>query len=346
MTSYELMIKANHYLIKGGKLSNGQISTIVNQFISDRSSAERAQRYDISVGFPNSSDENGRGMYPIFYIPPYNNGKKLKTVLGQTPKTQILSANMYELEILRLLHIFALENAEVKNMVTETLQRLKTTCFGYTDDGVGECFDASLVVLRFLAAAAQQETEWIKSRIDNYNCHYGDKKRPWFSKWYYWLCLSELPFAIAYPEIEKYKDEMLHRLTCKSYVMNSENDKKIHPVCLCILRNALSKYPEYAYIKERQPYINAKDGRLYFDMRVMENSYRFFANRDCEYFPCHKVVGDFNCLFCYCPLYLKENCPGKPAYIEKDGKKIKDCTNCIFPHQPENYDAVIRILGE
>lgn len=266
MTSYELMIKANHYLIKGGKLSDGQTNTIVNQFLDDRSMAAQAQRPAVGAKLPDDSGKSRKGMYPMFFIPPYHDGKKLKTVLGQTPKTQILSANMYELEILRLLYIFAPENIEVKKMITETLERLKTTCFGYMDDGVGECFDASLVVLRFLATAAQNETEWIKSRIDNYNGHCKDKKRPWFSLWYYWLCLSELPFDIACSEIEKYKDEMLNRLTCKSYVMNSENDKIIHPVLLCILRNILSKYPEYEYISGRQPYVNDKDGRLMFDI--------------------------------------------------------------------------------
>lgn len=76
----------------------------------------------------------------------------------------------------------------------------------------------------------------------------------------------------------------------------------------------------------------------------MENSYRFFENRDCEYFPCHKSTGDFNCLFCYCPLYARQDCPGNPVYRGKDGERIKDCTNCTFPHRPENYDEVIRRL--
>ena len=72
----------------------------------------------------------------------------------------------------------------------------------------------------------------------------------------------------------------------------------------------------------------------------MENSYRFFENRECQYFPCHKGLENFNCLFCYCPLYNKEKCPGNPSFIEKEGRKIKVCTNCSFPHRPENYDAV------
>ncbi|MBQ3009245.1 MAG: metal-binding protein, partial [Oscillospiraceae bacterium] len=35
----------------------------------------------------------------------------------------------------------------------------------------------------------------------------------------------------------------------------------------------------------------------------MKNSFRFFENRDCEYYPCHKTDHPLNCLFCYCPLY-------------------------------------------
>lgn len=76
----------------------------------------------------------------------------------------------------------------------------------------------------------------------------------------------------------------------------------------------------------------------------MENSYRFFENRDCKYFPCHKGLTDFNCLFCYCPMYSRKNCPGKPEYKEVRGRIIKVCTNCTFPHQPENYDKIMMIL--
>lgn len=78
----------------------------------------------------------------------------------------------------------------------------------------------------------------------------------------------------------------------------------------------------------------------------MENSYRFFENRDCRYFPCHEKLENFNCLFCYCPLYSREHCPGQPSYAEVHGKKLKNCTDCTFPHQPENYDVIMRILSE
>lgn len=77
----------------------------------------------------------------------------------------------------------------------------------------------------------------------------------------------------------------------------------------------------------------------------MTNSYCFFENRECKYFPCHEGLEDFNCLFCYCPMYSIENCPGKPSYVDVNGRKMKVCTNCTFPHQPENYDKIIAILS-
>ena len=36
---------------------------------------------------------------------------------------------------------------------------------------------------------------------------------------------------------------------------------------------------------------------------MTENSYRFFSNRECQYYPCHEGIEEMNCLFCYCPLY-------------------------------------------
>jgi len=68
---------------------------------------------------------------------------------------------------------------------------------------------------------------------------------------------------------------------------------------------------------------------------------QFFQNKKCRYFPCHEGVDpkEFNCLFCYCPLYvLGKNCGGNCQYNEKGNK---DCTACSFPHQKENYHKII-----
>ena len=69
-------------------------------------------------------------------------------------------------------------------------------------------------------------------------------------------------------------------------------------------------------------------------------NYSFFSHRSCEYFPCHSGADEenFNCLFCYCPLYaLGGNCGGSFKYTA-DG--IKDCSDCVFPHLKENYESV------
>ena len=75
----------------------------------------------------------------------------------------------------------------------------------------------------------------------------------------------------------------------------------------------------------------------------MENSYCYFKNEKCEYFPCHKEMEDFNCLFCYCPLYsLGEACGGCYEYTAGG---IKDCSGCTLPHRKENYDLVLSRIG-
>lgn len=80
---------------------------------------------------------------------------------------------------------------------------------------------------------------------------------------------------------------------------------------------------------------------------MRSNSYRFFQNRECEFFPCHEVQDKaaFNCLFCYCPLYLDDNCIGSPEYIITGrGQRIKDCSSCLVVHSSEMYDKVIAHL--
>lgn len=74
-------------------------------------------------------------------------------------------------------------------------------------------------------------------------------------------------------------------------------------------------------------------------------SYKFYQNKACEYFPCHPVEGEekFNCLFCYCPLYLlKKDCGGSFRYSHN----IKDCSFCLIPHGEKGYDYIISKMEE
>ena len=80
--------------------------------------------------------------------------------------------------------------------------------------------------------------------------------------------------------------------------------------------------------------------------KMETENFKFFQHKECEFFPCHPIkdVENFNCLFCYCPLYaLGDNCGGNFRYNEKG---FKDCTDCNLPHLRKNYDYVIGKYNE
>lgn len=79
---------------------------------------------------------------------------------------------------------------------------------------------------------------------------------------------------------------------------------------------------------------------------ILKKHYKFIQNNKCEFFPCHKTdnIDTFNCLFCFCPLYvLKDKCGGSFTYTDKG---IKDCSSCIIPHNEKGYDYIISKIGE
>ena len=77
-----------------------------------------------------------------------------------------------------------------------------------------------------------------------------------------------------------------------------------------------------------------------------ECRYSFFQHTRCEFFPCHKTAKpeDFNCLFCYCPLYaLGDKCGGNFTYV---GDGIKDCSGCLVPHGRGSYSYITKKFPE
>lgn len=72
----------------------------------------------------------------------------------------------------------------------------------------------------------------------------------------------------------------------------------------------------------------------------------FFSHKKCEAFPCHKTCDpdNFNCLFCYCPLYFTGADCGGDFKILPDG--VKDCSLCALPHSRDNYRYITNRLKE
>ena len=86
-----------------------------------------------------------------------------------------------------------------------------------------------------------------------------------------------------------------------------------------------------------------KSQRITRSYRSMMMNYKFFCNKDCEYYPCHKGLSEINCLFCFCPLCRVENCGGNFTFLDNG---IKDCSNCVYPHVQANYDKIIERLKQ
>ena len=66
------------------------------------------------------------------------------------------------------------------------------------------------------------------------------------------------------------------------------------------------------------------------------SNYKFYQNKECEFFPCQKTdnIEKYNCKFCYCPLYHDENCGGQYAMLDNG---LKDCSQCLLPHHNADY---------
>lgn len=73
----------------------------------------------------------------------------------------------------------------------------------------------------------------------------------------------------------------------------------------------------------------------------MSCEFQRFTHANCEYFPCHKGIAaeEFNCLFCYCPLYpLGAECGGNVCMTESG---VKDCSGCAKPHGRDGYEFIM-----
>lgn len=80
---------------------------------------------------------------------------------------------------------------------------------------------------------------------------------------------------------------------------------------------------------------------------MLKADFNFFQNKECRYFPCHGKqpgtgsvpVEEFNCLFCYCPLY---NVPCDGKYTMEDYGK--DCSKCTRNHDKDSWKFIVSRL--
>lgn len=272
MIEYKILMEANRKMIFAEEISDAEKAEIVSVLLNGICHKEDILKYKRRMRVNAQTDR----IYPDYFIPPYDGNKKLRLVQGYLPKTNILYANHFELEILRLLVMFAPENGQVQEMAENTLQRVKNTCFGNACTQ-GECVAAGICVLRFLSAVRPNDFEWIDrllTPLGNVFLSFGNGQAAMQKG----LPLSYL--LMAYTDINnaktKYlifqKKEWLLDLLRRGWITGKLSNGKISEgdcfnlMGKYIIRNAIGTLPEYAEISKCPIYVNEKDGRCYCDL--------------------------------------------------------------------------------
>ena len=63
----------------------------------------------------------------------------------------------------------------------------------------------------------------------------------------------------------------------------------------------------------------------------------------CEYYPCH--CEGMNCSLCYCPFYPCDDTDLGKFIKGKNGKKIFDCSDCMFCHDNQSVKLIFEAFG-
>lgn len=270
--NYQQLMEVNRKQVFAEIISDEEKQRVVQQLLNGAACQEDLIRYKKRMRVNPESDE----LYPHFYIPPYHGGKKLRLIQGYLPQTHLLYANHYELEILRLLSLFAPDHEAVMSMVSRTESRLKNTCFGVSCT-VGDCSTTGISVLRFLAAARPDDTEWIYRLMEPLGerfLSFGTGQaatQNGVPLSYLLMALTDIHNEKAEDLIRQKKDYLLNLLK-RGWITGKLSNGKIsegdtyNVLGKYILRNALGILPEYKEIARHKIYINEADGRCYCDI--------------------------------------------------------------------------------
>ncbi len=269
MEKYRLLMEINRKAIFAEEISDAEKAEAVSVFLNGICRKEDILSYKRRMRVNPATD----CIYPDHYIPPYNGNKKLRLVQGHLPKTNILCANHYELEIIRLLFMFAPDNEKVGELAEKTLQRLKNTCFGNSCTE-GECIAAGICVLRFLAVTRPDDREWIDKLLEPLGemfLSFGNGQAASQKG----IPLSYLLMAFADINNEKtryliaQKKDWLLGLLRKGWITGKLSNGKISEgdtynlMGKYIIRNAIGTLPEYEDVSKYEIYVSGKDERCY-----------------------------------------------------------------------------------
>lgn len=208
----------------------------------------------------------------------------------------------------------------------------------------GDVYDKNKLVRFGYVSVKEKISSFLKNNsiIRGHEFHYFDSTTNGNS------CISEKPVSEKTWESSFTGKKFWWGFTHLYYNSNPQFAKKFVESCREFKNSSGNKMASKNLNEANKNFSCTKD--FIAEMQSTQNfnnkNYKFFQHRECENFPCHKIdkLEDFNCLFCYCPLYfLGEKCGGN-FYYTKSG--IKSCKDCDFPHKRENFDAINLRLKE
>lgn len=272
MRKNEMLCELNRKEQFGETITPEEKATAVSIFLKGRNTPEEIIQYKKRMRVNPKTDY----IYPDYYLPPCHRGKKLRLVQGHLPKTNILYANHYEAEILRLLVKFAPENAAVRDMVCHTLERFRKTCFGNFCTQ-GECTATGICVLRLLAAVQPVDEMWLDkllAPLGEIFLSFGTGQAASQQG----IPLTYLLMAFTDIDSEKTRDllsrkkEWLTLLLKRGWLTGKLSNGKISEgdtynlLYKYIIRNALCTLPDSPAKEDYRIYVNEADGRCYCDI--------------------------------------------------------------------------------
>ena len=247
---YESICSVNQRMILGEDVGEEEKQRLIDAVLSGLDLAH------LVSGEKYATATVSQAMYPDILVLQERPGK-LRLFTGELPRTKILLGNAHELEIARLLALWARGQDKVETILDLIERRLNRTCFGFFCNK-GEGPGTSAAVLRFWAAYRPQDVERQRTIMAGFK-PYRDGNGFWrkgltVPEFYLLSAFPECVYEVVEEELQ-YCSDRLWRLLRRPWLDEPYNLLRKH-----VVRNALSCVPGYEYVAETGFYIGG-DGR-------------------------------------------------------------------------------------
>lgn len=180
-------------------------------------------------------DKTKGNMAPTFLNMDGHIPNEFRTITGYKPKTKILYGNYCELELLRILYLLKPSRTDFSWLYETVRDRIKETCFGRFCP-TGECFETSIIALRFIATVFPEEKLW----MDMYVTHIAQtifKQSRKISK------RTRLLFGQVLSELRREKDgQLIDEILGYIDIDHLHNISKVsHEINACILYSSMRR---------------------------------------------------------------------------------------------------------